>query len=179
MFGGTVKLEQQAVSPNVDAHVEDGFSFGLAGGFRLDSDDIEGDVCEGCDIIEFRWLRQNTHLALKQNPLVPAPVAISAFDPGVTMDYFLADFTHQWTIEEARKIKPFITASLGAALMSTPQSNAARFVFGIGTGLEIEYLPIVMRAEVQTVVCAAGCVVALGGGLMNRFQVTVGPTFRF
>src|SRR5262245_65231075 len=65
MFGGTVKLEQRFVR-NFEAHVDDSLSFGVAGGFRFDADD-----CEACNLIEFRWLRQNTHLGLRQDPVVP------------------------------------------------------------------------------------------------------------
>jgi hypothetical protein len=75
--------------------------------------------------------------------------------------------------------------------MSTPASSATRFAFGLGTGFkvfpkphwgfrfQVEYLPIVMHAEAQSVVCFSGCVVALSGGLMNQFQVSFGPAFRF
>jgi len=187
MFGGTWDLEQQGV-PNFDAHKADGFSFGVAGGFRFD-DSL--DDCRACNLIEFRWLRQNTHLELKQNPLLPTPVTFPTFHPAVTLNYFLSDFTHEWTLEEAKMIKPFLTASLGAALASTPASSATRFVFGIGTGvkifpkrhwgirLQVEYLPIVMHTELQRVFCTVGCVVVLNGGVMNQFQLTAGPAFRF
>jgi hypothetical protein len=36
-----------------------------------------------------------------------------------------------------------------------------------------------MHAEVQRLICAGGCIVGLGGGLMNQFEVSIGPTFRF
>jgi hypothetical protein len=45
--------------------------------------------------------------------------------------------------------------------------------------VEEEYLPIVMHTEVQTLVCAGGCVVILNGGVMNQFQLSIGPAFRF
>ena len=191
MYGGTMKLEQQGVSPNVDAHLEDSFSFGIAGGFRFDADDIDGDICRACNLIEFRWLRQDTHLTLKQDPLVPTPASVSSFRPRVTMDNFLVDFTREWPIEDARFLRPFLTATVGAARMSSPEASATRLVFGIGTGLKIfpkprwgfvfqvEYLPVVMNVDVQRIVCTTGCIVALGGGVMNRFEFSVGPTFRF
>jgi len=190
MYGGTVKLEQEDV-PNIDAHLGDSLSFGLAGGFRFDADDIGGDICNLCNLIEFRWLRQETHLRLDEDPLVPTPVTVSAFHPRVTIDNFLADFTREWPVEDARKLRPFLTATVGASLLSAPAGNATRLVFGIGTGLKIfpkprwgivfqvEYLPVVMSVDVQRVVCTTGCIVALGGGVMNRFGFTVGPTFRF
>lgn len=191
MYGGTIKLEQRGVSPNVDAHLGDSLSFGIAGGFRFDADDIDEDICHLCNLIDFRWLRQDTHLRLSSNPLLPVPVARPVFYPRVTLDNFLADFTREWPLEGAQKVRPFLTVSLGAALMSTPEASAARFVFGVGTGFkvypkprwgfvfQVEYLPVVMDVDLQRVVCAGGCIVALGGGVMNRFGFTVGPTFRF
>jgi len=187
MFGGTWELEQQGV-PNFDAHKADSFSFGVAGGFRFD-DSL--DDCKACNLIEFRWLRQSTHLELRQNPLLPTPLTFPAFHPDVTLNYFLSDFTHEWAVEEAKMTKFFLTASLGATLASSPASSATRFVFGIGTGvkifpkrhwgirLQVEYLPIVMHTELQRVVCTVGCVVVLNGGIMNQFQLSAGPAFRF
>lgn len=192
IYGGTVKLEEEGVSPNVEAHVQDSFSFGVAGGIRFDGDDFEGDYCEGCNLIEFRWLRQDTNLGLKQNPLLfPTPVTTSAFHPDVVLDRFLGDFTHEWTVPEAKVIHPFLSVSLGAVRMSTPEASATRFLFGIGTGLkvfpkrrwgirfQVEYLPIVMHAELERVVCSVGCIVMLNGGVMNQFDVSIGPAFRF
>ena len=75
--------------------------------------------------------------------------------------------------------------------MSAPASSATRFAFGIGTGvkvfpakhwgfrLSVEYLPIVMHAELQRLVCIGGCVVVLNGGVMNQFVLSFGPGFRF
>jgi hypothetical protein len=184
-FGGTMKLEQ-ALMPNVNAHVADSFSFGVAGGIRFD-----GEEGEGTDAIEFRWMRQDTHLFFKQDPLVPTPSVAASFRPGVTLDHFLGDFTHEWNVQDAKMIHPFLTLSAGAALMSAPASSATRFAFGIGTGvkvfptkhwgfrLNVEYLPIVMHAELQRLVCIGGCVVVLNGGVMNQFMLSLGPSFRF
>ena len=184
-YGGTMKLEQ-ALTPNVDAHVADSFSFGVAGGFRFD-----GEEGEGYDVIEFRWLRQNTNLFFKQDPLVPTPSIAAPFRPGIALDHFLGDFTHEWNLQDARTIHPFLTLSAGAARMSAPASSATRFAFGIGTGvkvfpakhwgfrLNVEYLPIVMHAELQRLVCVGGCIVVLNGGVMNQFVLSLGPGFRF
>ena len=187
IVGGTWRLEQQGV-PNFDAHLGSGLSFGIAGGVRFDGDDI--DYCKDCNLIEFRWGRQNTHLGLTQDPVVSAPVT-SSFHPAVTIDHFLGDFSHEWSVEESKKVNPFLSISLGAARTATPEASAIRFVFGIGGGVKVfpsrhwgfrfqaEYLPIVMQAELQRVVCAGGCVVALDGGVMNQFQFSAGPAFRF
>lgn len=180
-FGGTIQLEQ-AGTPNVNAHLADSVSFGLAGGVRFD-----GSEGEGHDVIAFRWMRQNTHLALKQDPLAPPPT----FRPSVAVDHFLGDFTHEFAVKDAPAVQPFITATVGAARMSAPASSATRFAFGMGGGVKIfpkthwgflvkaEYLPTVMHAGLQKVVCAGGCVVALDGGIMNQFEVSLGPAFRF
>jgi hypothetical protein len=184
-FGGTMKLEQ-ALTPNVEAHVADSFTFGVAGGIRYEDD--EG---EGHNAIEFRWMRQNTHLFFKQDPLVPTPSIGASFRPGITLDHFLGDFTHEWNLQDAKMIHPYLTLSAGAARMSAPASSATRFAFGVGTGvnvfpsrhwgfrLNVEYLPVVMHAELQRLVCAGGCIVVLNGGVMNQFVFSVGPGFRF
>jgi hypothetical protein len=154
-WGGTMKLEQ-ASTPNVNAHVADSFTFGLAGGIRFD-----GEEGEGFDTIQFRWMRQETHLFFKQDPLLPTPSIALSFRPGVVFDHFLGDFAHEWDVKDAKWIKPLLSISVGAARMSAPASSATRFAFGLGTGVKlfpskhwgavvkIEYLPIVMHAELQ------------------------------
>ena len=182
-WAGTVELEQLNL-PNFNAHVENTISYGLAGGFRFDGDD-----CDECNVIEFRWLRQPSHLTLRENPLVQGPPA--PFRPSFTIDRILTDFTREWFYGEAKSVRPFVMGSLGAALITTPVSTEPRFMFGIGTGvkfmsrrhfgvrLAVEYVPIVMHTALQRVVCVNGCVVALNGGIMNQFDVNVGPIFRF
>jgi hypothetical protein len=187
MFGGTVNLEQQGI-PNFQAHVQDRLSFGISGGVRFDDDD-----CQKCNLIEFRWLRADSHLVVRQDPLAVVPAVIPLFRPAVTLDHFLADFTHEWPLKDVHegKIRPFLTATLGAARMSTPDASATRFVFGFSTGVnvfpkphfgihfQVEYLPIVMHAELQRVACVGGCVFLLDGGLLNQFTISAGPSFRF
>ena len=123
MFGGTVSLEEQG-APNFQAHLQDRLSYGISGGIRYDADD-----CRKCNLIEFRWLRQDTHLVVRQDPLVALPASV--FRPPVTSDHFLADFTHEWPLKDVREgmIRPFLTATLGAVRMSTPDASATRFVF--------------------------------------------------
>ena len=185
MFGGSLKLEQLGVSPNRHADFEDSASFGIAGGIRF-----YGEECDDCSLIEFRWMRQPTHLGFKQDPLAPVPVG-QAFHPRVTVDRFLGDFTAEMLVNEVRNIRPFITVTLGAARMDAPASSATRFVWGIGTGMKVfpqphwgfrigvEYLPMVLHTELQSIVCNRGCIVALNGGMTSQFQVTIGPAFRF
>jgi hypothetical protein len=181
MYGGSVEL-QQDVQPNIPAKLDNAVIFGVAGGFRFNGDD-----CASCNLVEFRWMRQKTYLNINTN----AP-NISVSRPSVTINHFLADFTHEWPIEETHeRVTSFLTGSLGAANMSTPADTGIRFEFGIGGGVKVflkrhwgfrfyaEYLPMLMEGEVQKVVCAGGCIVLLNGQLMNQFAVTVGPIFRF
>jgi len=182
-FYGTLHLEQLD-TPNFYAQLANSITYGLAGGYRFGGEDGEGH-----DEIEFRWMGQNSHVSLPQNPLFPSSYA--SFRPSITINSFLGDFTHEFDLKEAPKIEPFVTGSLGAALLSGPASSATRFTFGIGAGVKIfpavrwgfrlwaEYQPIVMHTELQSLVCAGGCVVILNGGVMNQFQVSIGPAFRF
>jgi hypothetical protein len=182
-FFGTPHLEQPD-APNFYAQLADSITYGVAGGYRVD-----GQNGDGHDEVEFRWMRQNSHLSLPQNPIVPS--SPSSFRPSVNIDSFFGDFTHEFDLQEGPKIAPFVTGSLGAAVLSAPASSATRFTFGVGAGVKIfpaarwgfrlwaEYQPIVMHTELQRVVCAAGCVVILNGGIINQFQVSIGPAFRF
>lgn len=183
-YGGSVGL-QESSKPNTEAKVADSFSFGLSAGFRIEAED------GGYDVIGFRWLRQSTHLYFKEDPLTPSPTTADPFRPSITLDHFLGDFTHEFVVSEFPVIQPFATASLGVARLSAPASSATRFAFGIGGGINVfpkkhwgvrvgvEYLPTVMHVDLQRLVCAVGCTFVLGGGLMNQFQVSVGPAFRF
>jgi hypothetical protein len=183
-FGGTMELEQAGV-PNVNAHIADSVSFGVAGGYRFDTFDPDGH-----DLIEFRWMRQNSHLSVDQNPLSVNPQA-TPFRESISLDHFLVDFTHEFIVREYPHIQPFLTGTVGASVLSAPASTGARFAFGIGAGVKIfptarwgfrlkaEYLPTLMHAELQTLVCTTGCIVVLNGGVMNQFEVSIGPSFRF
>ena len=183
-FGGTMHLEQTGTE-NFYGHIADSLSYGLAVGYRF-----EGDDANDHDVVEFRWRRQDSHMYLKQDPLAVTPYS-SSFRPSIAINHFMGDFTHEFTVPEARSFEPFISGSLGAALLSAPASSAVRFAFGIGAGVKIfpsqhygfrikvEYLPTVMHTELQKLVCVGGCVVVLNGGVMNQFEVSLGPAFRF
>ena len=181
MFGGSIRVQQDGQTKS-SAALDNAITFGATGGFRFNTDE-----CASCDLIEFRWMRQKTYVNLGAS----AP-NVSFSRPSVSIDHFLADFTHEWPIEETHgRVRPFLILSLGAASMSTPAESAARFEFGIGSGVkvflkprwgfrfQVEYLPMLMEADVQKVVCAGRCVVTPDGGLMSQFAVSGGPIFRF
>jgi hypothetical protein len=185
MFGGTVKVDEEA-EPRFNAHFTERLSFGASGGVRFSDDD-----CESCDVIEFRWLRQYSHLSLDQNAFLPPSPGTPAFYPPVTSDDFMGDFTHEWPLKEQRFVRPFLTLSLGAARFSTSVTGATRFAFAASTGVkvfptrrfgmrfQVEYLGVVMDAQLQRLVCATSCLVLVNGGVMNQIQISVGPAFRF
>jgi hypothetical protein len=184
--GGSVDLQQEGQAPQARANLGDSVTFGVAAGVRFFSED----GCEDCSVIEFRWMRQNTNLAFKEATPVPTPLVGFGRVP-VTLDHYLGDFTYEWDIPDVKTVRPFVLGSVGAAHLSTPASGSTRFTFGLGAGvkvfpqrhwgvrLQVEYLPMLMHAEVQRVICVSGCVVALGGGLMNQFEFSLGPVFRF
>ena len=184
-FGGSLDLQQPGV-PNYRAKIADTFTFGVAGGYRF-----TGEGGEGYDVVEFRWMRQNSHVTVQQAPLAPTPYTSNDYRPSIHLDSYLGDFSHEFTIQDTSAVQPFVRASAGVAVLSPPPSNAPRFTFGIATvvkvfptqhygfRVEFEYLPVVMHTELQTLVCAGGCAVVLNGGIMNQFQVSIGPSFRF
>ena len=185
--GGSMEVQQEGQPQQARAGLGDSGTFGIAGGIRFFAED----GCDDCSVVEFRWMRQNTNLGFKQTTPVPTPLAVAFGRTPVTLDHYLGDFTYEWDVQEAKAVRPFILGSVGAARLSTPVSGSTRFAFGLGAGvkifpqrhwgvrLQVEYLPMVLNAEVQRVVCNGGCVVALSGGLMNQFEFSLGPIFRF
>jgi hypothetical protein len=183
---GSVDIQEEGQAPQAHAQLGDSGTFGVAAGVRFFSDD----GCDDCSVVEFRWMRQNTNLGIKEASPVVNPLVAFGRAP-VTLDHYLADFTYEWDLQEAKPVRPFVIGSLGAAHLSTPASGSMRFTFGLGAGvkifpqrhwgvrLQVEYLPMLMHAEVQRIVCVGGCIVALGGGLMNQFEFSLGPVFRF
>jgi hypothetical protein len=185
--GGSMDVQQEGQSPQARARLSDSVTFGVAGGIRFYSED----GCEDCSVVEFRWMRQNTNLGIKETTPVPTPLTTAFGRTAVTLDHYLGDFTYEWNLEDTKVVRPFVLGSLGAARLSTPVSGSTRFAFGLSAGvkifpqrhwgvrLQVEYLPMLMHSEVQRVVCSASCVVALGGGLLNQFEFTLGPVFRY
>jgi hypothetical protein len=184
--GGSLDLQEENENFRAGAELSSGLSYGVAGGFRFDDYD-----CTDCALVGFRWMRQETNLRVKQASVIGAPLAAAVERSRIHMDHFLMDFVREWTVEEAKPVRPFLSASLGISRLSAPASSNLRFAFGIGAGVKIfpaerwglrfhvEYLPTVLHAEVQRIACIVGCTVALSGGLMNQFVVNVGPVFRF
>jgi hypothetical protein len=186
LFGGSVKIEQEG-EPNFHAHFTNRLSYGVAAGVRFDSDD-----CEKCNTIQFRWLRQQSHLTVDQDEFVAPVAGTPSFYPFVTNNDFLGDFSHEWPLKYHKYVAPFLTVSLGAAYLTTPVAGATRFEFGFSTGVkvfptqhvgmrfQVEYLGIVEDANAQRLTCFAGaCLVAVNGNVISQLQVSAGPAFRF
>ena len=152
--GGSIDLQEEGQPGQASARLTGSLTFGVAAGYRFH--DEQG--CEDCSVVEFRWMRQNTNLGFKETTLVPTPLAGAFVRTAVTLDRYLFDFTHEWNIDEATAVRPFVLGSLGAARLSTPISGSTKFTFGLGAGvkifpqrhwglrLQVEYLPIVMHA---------------------------------
>lgn len=180
-FGGTVEINQVPL-PHFDAHFNNTVSYGVAGGYRFQSSNFEDH-----DLIEFRWMRQSTHIYAASN----APAGVVFGRPSISQDNFLADFTHEFHDKDYPAIQPFLTATLGASRLSTPASSTTRFSWGLGAGFKVfpsvhygfrfkaEYLPTVMYPGNQALVCNGSCTVILNGGMLNQFEISFGPAFRF
>jgi hypothetical protein len=116
---------------------------------------------------------------------------VEPFPSPVTLDHFLGDFTHEWPLDDVNGLSRLSQEHL-AQCGWAPQPPALRDSFSgsvpgsrffptqrWGVRLAVEYLPIVLHVELQTLVCSGGCTVVLYGGISNQFVVSVGPAFRF
>lgn len=192
---GTVKLDT-GEPPRTEGEVAGSISYGVAAGYRWESDASYGNgEVPDHDLVEFRWMRQNSHLYTRPNDLQVNPFGTPlnpTFRPSVTFDHFLADFTHEFAVPEHRMFQPFLTIGFGASYLSMPASGMTRFAMDLGGGLKVfptthygfrvavEYLPTVMLSDNQKVACAGGgCVLVLTGGILNQLSISFGPSFRF
>jgi hypothetical protein len=180
-FGGSFKVDYQNL-PHVQADIGNSANYGVSFGRRFDQEE-----CHDCGIVDFRWMIQPTHLSGQLTNLPSFPTR----QPSATLNSLLADFTHEFPIEESATVRPFLTATIGGTILSVPASTEIRFAFGLGTGFRAfpqsrfglqfraDWLAIVLHAGVQTLVCNVGCVVVLNGGLTSQFVFSIGPIFRF
>ena len=189
-FGGTIKAEDQERGIFGKVALKDSASFGVAAGFHF-TDNTDFDYCEGCAYIGFRWMRQKSKMRFDEFPLTVNPLTGGIAQPSYALDHLMGEFVREWPLEDNAHLRPFVTASVGAAVMSTDVGRNTRFAFGLGGGtkifptkrfgirLQFEWLPTVMHAEIERLACYGGCIVGLGGGLLNQFEVTIGPIFKF
>jgi hypothetical protein len=180
--GAAIDVQLQGNMSKTKASIEDGLVYGVAAGIRFDD---ELDACQECAVIEFRWMRQDSHLGLEGQG------SSTVARPSVTVNHFLGDFTREWFYQDRNSVRPYLTLSLGATHISAPTGSATRFATGIGTGFKIfpgrwygirfqvQYLPTWINADVRRIICAAGCVAASSGSVLHQVDVTIGPTFRF
>jgi hypothetical protein len=139
-------------------------------------------------MIEVSWTRAKSGLRFEPgvNPLA-APLG------NVTLDQFHGDFTREFVLEDLKGLRPYLTASVGATHFGTTNDGFTRFSFGFGTGLKVllnsrfglrfqaQWLPIWVDPEVRGLACGSGsgCIVVLSGKLIEQFEVSAGPVFRF
>jgi opacity protein-like surface antigen len=178
-MGGTFEIEPGGPAL-VEASLEDAQSLGFSAGVRFDE----------LSLVEFRWSRSTSALRFG------APFAALGASVGdVTLNQFHADFTREFPIREVKGLRSFMTGSLGVTHLGAADDGFTRFSFGLGAGLkqflgsrfairaEAQWLPIVVEPSVSGFACGTiqfgGCLVVLNGELVQQFQLSVGPVFRF
>lgn len=178
-FGYRTSMSLDAVSETdgakarvrLDANPSYGFSFGV----RYDD----------ANVVEFRWARQDTQLAITGAVVVPKQ--------RVVLDQYHFDFTHEFLVQGwPTSVRPFIIGSIGATrIASTANTHSfTRFSFGLGGGIkafptrhvgirvQAEWLPLWVSPEVRAF-CSVGCIVQINGQLVSQGEFTIGPVFRF
>jgi|KBSSwiStaDraftv2_1062776.scaffolds.fasta_scaffold361441_2 hypothetical protein len=150
-----------------------GASYGFAVGGRFNDEDV----------VEFRWIRQNSKVRF-------TPALTPSSD--VHLDQFHLDFSHEYEVVGWLEGRPYVMASIGATRISASEffPGFTRFSFGMGAGLKVfpspgfgfkvqaQWIPIVFNPK-ATAFCLSGCVIHFGGKLGNQVELTAGPSFRF
>jgi opacity protein-like surface antigen len=178
-LGGTFDIQPEGPAL-VEASLKDARNLGFSAGVRFDD----------LSLVEFRWSRSES--ALRFGPPF-ASLGVSIGD--VTLNQFHADFTREFPIREVKGLRSFMTGSAGVTHLGTAEDGFTRFSFGLGAGLkqflgsrfairaEAQWLPIVVEPSVSGFACGTiqfgGCLVVLNGELVQQFQLSIGPVFRF
>jgi hypothetical protein len=179
-FGGTFDVRPEQL-PQTQVFWKDASSYGLSAGVRYDE----------FSVIEFRWTRSTSTLRFT----APSAHLGGTTVGDVTLNQFHADFTREFTIEEVKGLRSFLTGSVGATHVAAAHDGFTRFSFGLGAGLkqflgsrfairaEAKWLPILINPEVGAWACGtvtySGCFVVLTGSLVQQFELSVGPVVRF
>jgi hypothetical protein len=149
-------------------------SYGISVGVRLDEENL----------IEFRWVRQDSHVHIRGS---------AAPDKKVVLDQFHGDFTREFILEDGPHwARPFVLASAGATHVDGGTgSSFTRFSCGIGGGIKVyftrhfgvrmqgEWIPVVVEPEVTSFLCGSSCIVRLSARMVSQAEIVVGPVFRF
>jgi hypothetical protein len=160
--------------PSPHLILDGGLSYGMSVGVHLDEENL----------IELRWVRQDTQVHLRGSA--------SSYKK-VVLDQFHGDFTHEYIPEAGPHwVRPFVMASAGATHVDGGTgSSFTRFSCGIGGGVKFyftrhlgvrvqgEWLPLVVEPEVTSFICGGGCVVRLAARMVSQGEFAVGPVFRF
>ena len=174
----TLPVEPHVTGMNPTVVLEASPSFGFTFGVRLLPNREE-------DLIEVRWARQDSYLHTED--ITPAPPRHRA-----VLNQFHGDFSHEPFIEDwPNWIRPYVLASVGATHLSSGSAiSFTRFSFGLGGGirfyashhlgfkLQAEWLPVLASPRVAFV-CAAGCIIHVGGSAASQGEVFVGTFIRF
>jgi hypothetical protein len=176
-FGTTFEVQPERALKG-QASLEEALSSGLSTGIRFDD----------LSLIEIRWTRA-------ESTLRPGVGIDALFGPSlgvVSLNEFHGDFTREFPLEDFTRVRPFLTASVGATHLSHGGSGFTRASFGLGTGFKLflsstlglrfqaQWLPIWVEPDVRAFACGVGgCLVVLSGRTTEQFDVNFGPVFRF
>lgn len=165
-----VTQNTQVLSPNLILEARP--AYGVAIGLRTNEEDL----------VEFRWIRQDTHIHLE---------AVGSSNQKVVLNQFLGDFTHEYILDNWRTwARPFVMGSVGATQIDEGTISFTRFTFGLGGGvkfffnrhlgvrMQAEWLPLVINPAVSAV-CGGGCIVNINATIVSQGEVLVGPLFQF
>lgn len=148
----------------------------IAAGVRYDEDQV----------IEFHYSRQSSTIKFDGLHAV-SPV----FSNQSIIEQFLVDFTHEFVLDEPIAVRPFVVASVGMTRITAAGESSNGFAFGIGAGIKWfpvkwfgiraqgQWLPTLIDPKIKTLICAGGCVAAVGGKLASQANISVGPIFSF
>jgi hypothetical protein len=137
-------------------------------------------------VIEFRFTRQNTVTLV--SGIAGTPVGRGT---DTRLEQYHGDFTREFPLENAPRIRPFLTGNIGMTRLVWGGRSASRFSFGLGGGLkyfparwvgfrvQAQWLPIWLNPQVKAFACGGGCVAVFGGRLADQGEVSFGPTFSF
>ena len=175
-FGATFEIRQER-APQAQAFLEEALSSGISAGIRFD----------GLSLVELRWTRAESTL---QSGVGVGPLGVSLAN--IRLDEFHGDFTREFPVKDFTRVRPFLTASVGATHLGDGNSSFTRLSFGLGTGLKLflnsmlgvrlqaQWLPIWVEPEVGAFACGgSGCLVVLSGRSTEQFELNIGPVLSF
>ena len=167
---------QTAVDQNgPQVALDSGIGYGFGFGFHV----------RPADVIEFRWMRQNSTTRVEDSSLGVPSVK-------TTVDQFHCDLSHEY-IPKGRSFRfaPFIMASVGATNMNSELGlGSSHLSVGIGGGVKFfvsqhlglrihaDWAPVFVGSR-ELALCGSACGLRLNGALGSQAEIALGPVLRF